>query len=85
MKVKDLIKQLQEEDQELEIFISSDAEGNYIRIIPENCLGEVSIYQIDGRDVSTWSLDWTAEDADETEENWKIMKNTYPKGIILYP
>ena len=85
MKVKDLIKQLQEEDPELEIFISSDPEGNDIREIPESCLGEVSIYQKDGIDIQTWPMDWSADDACEDEEEWERMKKTYPKGIILYP
>ena len=39
MKVKDLIKQLQDQDPELEIFISSDPEGNNIQEIQESCLG----------------------------------------------
>mgnify|MGYP001608235175 FL=1 len=85
MKVKDLIKQLQDQDPELEIFISSDPEGNNIQEIPESCLGEVSIYQQDGRDIETWSLDWGADDACQDEKEWEEMKKTYPKGIILYP
>lgn len=85
MKVKDLIKKLQEEDPDLEIFISSDPEGNNIQDIPENCLGEVSIYQKYGGDIRTWSLDWCADDACENEYEWEKMKKTYPKGIILYP
>jgi len=51
MKVKDLIKQLLELDHELEIFMSSDAEGNRIQSIPENCLSEISIYRKDGREI----------------------------------
>ena len=85
MKVKDIIKQLQEQDPDLEIFISSDPEGNNIQEIPEICLGEVSIYVKDGRDIETWSLNCSASDACEDEEKWEEMKKTYPKGIILYP
>ena len=85
MKIKDLIKQLEEHDPELEIFISSDPEGNCIQIIPENCLGGVSLYKLDGREVSTWPNDWSSDDAAEDDEEWELMKKTYPKGIILYP
>ena len=85
MKVKELIEQLKEYNGDLEIFISSDPEGNHIQEIPENCLSGEQIYEIDGNDVQTWDLEWSADDACQDEEKWKEMKNTYQKGIILYP
>ena len=85
MKVKDLINQLSELDGELEIFMSSDAEGNSIKPIPDNCLSEISIYRKDGRHVDIWSLNWSASDVGMKEEKWDEMKKTYPKGVILYP
>jgi len=85
MKVKDLISQLSELDHELEIFMSSDSEGNRIQPIPDNCLSEICIYQKDGRHVDTWSVNWSADEAALSKEKWEEMKKTYPKGVILYP
>jgi hypothetical protein len=85
MKVKDLINQLSELDHELEIFMSSDAEGNRIQPIPDNCISELSIYQKDGRHVDVWSVNWTAEEACFSKEKWEEMKRTYPMCVILYP
>lgn len=85
MKVKELINQLKEYDGELEIFISSDPEGNTIRQIPNNCLSGEQIYELDGNEVQTWDMDWSADDACQDEDEWEEMKKTYPKGIILYP
>lgn len=51
MKVKELIKLLAEENQEAEVIMSSDGEGNSYS--PFYCLGDVDTYKAD----STWSGD----------------------------
>lgn len=85
MKVKDLIKQLQEQDPELDVCISSDAEGNSYSLLSDNCLSGVSIYKKDGYNVEIWDVDWTSDDACQDENDWEEMKKTYPKCIIIYP
>lgn len=83
MKVKDLIRELQLLDPELEVIVQKDSEGNGYSPLAgtdENC-----IYVAE----TTWSGEvydstWTAEDADMSEDEWaKMLKN--PRCVVLYP
>lgn len=83
MKVKDLIRELQLIDPELEVIVQKDSEGNGFSPLAgtdENC-----IYVAE----TTWYGDvydstWTAEDADMAEEDWQELLSK-PRCLVLYP
>lgn len=83
MKVKDLIRELQLMDPELEVIMQGDAEGNNYSPLEgtdENC-----VYIAD----TTWTGDvysttWTPDEADMGEEAWaEILAK--PRCVVLYP
>jgi hypothetical protein len=83
MKVRELMDSLAELDENAEVILQKDAEGN----------GYSPLYAVDGDAVylsnSTWSGDvystnWTADDADMDDEEWdEILKN--PRCVVLAP
>jgi hypothetical protein len=83
MKVKDLIRELQLLDPELEVILQKDGEGNGYSPLAgtdENC-----IYVAE----TTWHGEiydstWTADDADMDEEEWAKMLEK-PRCVVLYP
>ena len=85
MKVKELIKQLEQIDGEVEILLSSDPEGNTKYELTEDSLSEDCIYENNDGEISVYSLDWSAEDADMEEDDWEEAKKELTKCVILYP
>jgi hypothetical protein len=82
MKVKEFIEQLKQEDQEREVIMSCDSEGNSYS--PFSSIGE-GFYLPD----STWSGDWVDDSDPEyveevTEENGKAFMRKH-RAICLFP
>jgi hypothetical protein len=83
MKVRELMDSLAELDENAEVILQKDAEGN----------GYSPLYAVDGDAVylsdSTWSgdvysTDWTAEDTDMDEDEWaETLKK--PRCVVLAP
>lgn len=83
MQVKDLIKQLQLLDPEMQVILQRDAEGNgYSPLagVDENCVytAETSYNGY------VYDTTWTAEDAALFNEEWKELL-TQPHCVVLYP
>jgi hypothetical protein len=83
MKVKDLIKELQNMNPEMEVIMQSDSEGNGYSPLAGADPG--AIYVAD----STWSgtayhADSTADDNCLEEDEWKELQ-AGPRALILYP
>lgn len=83
MKVKDLIKQLQECDPESEVICQKDGEGNGYS--PLSGIDNEAIYIPE----NTWSgivysAKWTADECCLEEDEWKQLKKK-PRAVILYP
>jgi hypothetical protein len=83
MKVKDLLQVLQTCDPEAEVICQEDAEGNGYAPLAgadnEAIYVPASIYC-----GQVYSTDWTAEDADMDEKDWKkILKKK--RCVVLYP
>lgn len=83
MKVKELIRELQLLDPELEVILQADGEGNSFSPLEgtdENC-----VYVAE----TTWSGElydttWTADEACMHEDEWaEILKK--PRCVVLYP
>lgn len=83
MKVKDLIRELQLLDPEMECIVQKDAEGNgYSPLAGADPNG---IYIAE----TTWygevyDATWTAEDAGMDEDLWETMLRK-PRCVVLYP
>jgi hypothetical protein len=83
MKVKELVELLSGFDQNSEIIIQKDGEGN--EYSPLSGVDNQAVYVPD----STWSGEvystlWTAEDADMEEKEWKkLMKKK--RCVVLFP
>ena len=83
MRVKELIKQLSSLNQESEIILQKDGEGNGYS--PLKGLDSDAIYVPD----STWSgdvysLEWSADDCCFEEEYWQKIKNQTPV-VVMFP
>lgn len=83
MKVKDLIRELQLLDPEMECIIQKDSEGNGyspLEGIDENCvyIAETTWYG------DIYSTTWTPDEADMGEEEWEAMLKK-PRCVVLYP
>jgi hypothetical protein len=83
MKAKELIEALSAADPEAEVILQKDAEGNGYS--PLHCADTEAVYVPD----NTWSgavysLNWTADDAAMSEEEWaEIAKK--PRCVVLAP
>lgn len=83
MKVKDLIRELELLDPEMECIVQKDAEGNgYSPLAGADPNG---IYIAE----TTWygevyDSTWTADDADMDEDLWEAMLKK-PRCVVLYP
>lgn len=83
MKVKDLIRELQLLDPEMECIIQKDAEGNGYSPLAgtdENCIyvAETTWYG------EVYDTTWTADEADMPEDLWETLLNR-PRCVVLYP
>ena len=83
MKVKELIEILSNVNQESEVILQKDAEGNGYS--PLRGADDDAVYIPD----STWSgdvysMDWSADDAAMDEEEWAEIKAN-PRCVVLYP
>jgi hypothetical protein len=83
MKVSELITELLKLDQDADVILQKDSEGN----------GYSPLYAVDGAAVyvpdSTWSgsvysTDWTADDADMDDAEWAEMLKR-PRCVVLAP
>ncbi len=83
MKIRELMEVLKDLDPEMECIMQGDAEGNDYS--PLAGADPDAIYIAE----TTWygkvySTDWSAEDADMSESEWKkMLKN--PRCLVLYP
>jgi hypothetical protein len=84
MKVRELIAELMALDQESEVILQKDGEGN----------GYSPLAGTDGSAIyiaeSTWSgtvydSSWTADDACLDEDEWQKMKDENPRCVVLFP
>jgi hypothetical protein len=83
MKVKDLIRELQLLDPEMEVILQKDGEGNGyspLEGVDENCV-YIEETSYDGY---VYDTTWTADEADMDLEEWKEMLNQ-PRCVVLYP
>lgn len=83
MIVKELIELLKDMPQEALVVMSKDSEGN--RYSPFADMG-TAIYVPE----TTWfgevySLDWTAEDADMSVEEWEKLKEKNGTAVVFWP
>ena len=83
MKVKELLKTLQDFDPNAEVVMQKDSEGNGYS--PLRGIDLDSVYVPD----STWSgnvypMEWTAEDAGMNKADWNKIKRK-PRCVVLYP
>lgn len=83
MKVSELMSLLAEFDEDAEVILQKDSEGN----------GYSPLYVVDGNAIyvpaTTWcgdvfSTDWSAEDADRDEDEWKELLKR-PRCVVLAP
>lgn len=83
MNIKELKEAIASLPDEMEIILQKDSEGNgYSRLAG---VDHDAVYIPDG----TWSgdvysMEWTAEEADMSEEEWQELKETQ-RALILYP
>lgn len=81
MKVKQLIKKLQLLDQDTEVILSSDAEGNSYQFLNSvNIIG----YEIQDREIVVGLLELTKEDENEGYTKEDVLTNG-KLGVFLYP
>lgn len=83
MKVKDLIRELELLDPEMECIVQKDAEGNGYSPLAgtdENCIyvAETTWYG------EVYDTTWTADDADMPEDLWETLLKR-PRCVVLYP
>ena len=80
MTVKELKEVLQNLDDDMEIMLQTDSEGNGYYTVegadPDNVYDE--------ENGTVYSLNWTAKDACLEEEDWEELKNG-PRVLIIYP
>lgn len=86
MKVKDLheiLSELLEVDPEMEIIMSKDSEGNTFSPFADWSAGiyvaETSWYG------SVYDINWSADDACMSEEEWIEFLDKNPRSIIFWP
>lgn len=83
MKVKDLIRELQLMDPEMECIIQKDAEGNGYSPLAGADPDAVYVAETTWYGV-VYDASWSAEDADMDEEEWaKTLAR--PRCVVLYP
>jgi hypothetical protein len=79
MKVKHLIKKLNELDPNMELVLQRDPEGN----------GYDDVSGIDGDcfwfDEDIYSTEWTAEEAGFDEDEWEDILSKVEKVAVIYP
>lgn len=83
MKVKELMELLATFDQNADVILQKDAEGNSYS--PLQGADHDAVYVAD----TTWSgtvysTDWTADDADMDEDEWKLLKKR-GRCVVLFP
>lgn len=80
----ELIEALKGVPDDTQIIVSSDSEGNHY-----GPLSGVETNRIYKAATNWWghvfSLDWTAKQADFSEDEWEEFKRTTPRAIVLYP
>lgn len=81
MTVYELIKQLENLHPMIEVHISSDPEGNSVRLLTAADL------QINMPDTDNWyDPNWTADEACLEQEEWSALKqNVSAYKVILFP
>lgn len=84
MKIKELIEALKAYNEELEIILQKDSEGNgYIKLYSADIVlseDEITYYTN-----SVYNPHWSADDADMTKEEWADFKKTAHKYLVLAP
>lgn len=83
MKVKELIEELLKLPQQADVILQGDSEGNYysnLAGVDPDCIIIESEYD----DAAVYSTDWSAEDADMTEKEWKKALKK-PRVVVLFP
>ena len=83
MKVKDLIEALADVDPESDIILQKDPEGNGFSTLSDADSNAVYIAE-STYSGTVYSLEWNADDADMTDEEWAKIK-TKPKCVVLCP
>ena len=83
MNVKELKEQIANLPDDMEVVLQKDAEGNGYS--PLSGADPDAVYIPN----STWSedvfsMDWTADDACMTDDEWNAIKSK-PRALILYP
>lgn len=83
MKVKELVAFLGSVDQNSEVILSGDAEGNNLSPLAEPSIG---IYEPE----TTWygnffDVNWSAEDACMDEDEWQEKLDTSDRCVVLWP
>lgn len=84
MKVKELIARLLRENQDSEVILQKDGEGNGYS--PLYGVDGACVFVEDGWEAGVLSLDWSAEDAGfDSEEEWEEFKSRNPTCVVLWP
>lgn len=83
MKVSELIEALSELDQELEILLQKDGEGNGYSAL--GCLGEAIVVK-EKYEYHVYDLGWSADDCCLDEDEWEQMKSDKSlRMLVLSP
>lgn len=82
MKVKELITKLQALDENLEVFLQTDPEGNAYY---HSCdVDQNAVYCENDWGISVYTATWTADEADMCEDDWEHLKLTQ-KCVVIFP
>lgn len=79
MKVKELKEVIELLPDEMEVILQKDSEGNGYSML-SGADSNVVFVSLGG----VYSLDWTADEACVSDEEWVEIKSM-PKSLILYP
>ena len=80
--LKEIVNSYPTEYDDLEILVQKDAEGSGYEIMAG--ISDDGILTNDYQD-NIYSLDWTAEDAGMSEEEWKHFKEDNQRCLVIYP
>lgn len=82
MKVKDLKDLINNLDDDMEVILQKDSEGNGYSPLSG---GDEAVYVAESSySGDVYSLNWSAEDCDLSEDEWEKIKKQ-PHCIVLYP
>ena len=84
MKVKELIKELEKLNPEMDVILQKDAEGNGFSLL--SGVDDQCIYvEETGWWGEVYDLSWSADNAGMEPEDWEAFKKKHTQVVVLYP